>query len=505
MKMLAYIMSVMMLVTGCQGNDDIVSGTNISLDGATEINLSEFGIKVNGAEISEDKTAPVYRANDIVYYPEGKDFTFGEGDILDAFPYEVAVNQTVVHIAKPGVYEISGELSGQIAVDLGEDAKDDPEAVVTLVLDNADIRCEVAPAVIFYNVYECGEKDEKSATMEVDTTSAGANIVIADGSVNNISGEYVAKIYKSVELSEDGTKVVDSKKLHKYDGAFYSKMSMNIYGGKKDDGILNIYGTNEGLGTELHLTINGGIVNIKSGNDGINTSEDNISVCTVNGGELNVVVTGETGEGDGIDSNGWLIINDGTVRASACGKSMDSGIDADKGIFINGGTVIASGNMLDHIEGEQEYSVFSFNGNQKGSTTTYASYSIKNANGEEVAVCIPVNDFSNIVFSSDKLTEGEYSLWRNEEQLGVARMEQGTGMHGGRPPMGERPNDEFKPPEGMPPIGERPEGMPQDFPKDGKTPAKEHFDKTNNERLKLEYKDTFKIESGANFFIVESK
>ena len=484
MKMLAYIMSVMMLVTGCQGKDDIVSGTNISLDGATEINLSEFGIKVNGAEISEDKTAPVYRANDIVYYPEGKDFTFGEGDILDAFPYEVAVNQTVVHIAKPGVYEISGELSGQIAVDLGEDAKDDPEAVVTLVLDNADIRCEVAPAVIFYNVYECGEKDEKSATMEVDTTSAGANIVIADGSVNNISGEYVAKIYKSVELSEDGTKVVDSKKLHKYDGAFYSKMSMNIYGGKKDDGILNIYGTNEGLGTELHLTINGGIVNIKSGNDGINTSEDNISVCTVNGGELNVVVTGETGEGDGIDSNGWLIINDGTVRASACGKSMDSGIDADKGIFINGGIVIASGNMLDRIDGTQGYSVFGFGGKQKGSVT---AYSIKNSNGEEVVSYTPANDFSNLVFSSDKLTEGEYNLWAGDERLAVAKVEGMMGMLGGRPPMGERP-----------------EGMPQEFPKDGKIPKKEHFDKMNNDRMKLEYKDTFKIENGATSFIVDA-
>ena len=86
----------------------------------------------------------------------------------------------------------------------------------------------MAPAVIFYNVYECGSADTETAVKDVDTSAAGANVLIADGTVNNITGSYVARIYKpdSVELSEDGTEVVDSKKLHKYDGAFYSKMSM---------------------------------------------------------------------------------------------------------------------------------------------------------------------------------------------------------------------------------------------------------------------------------------
>ena len=52
------------------------------------------------------------------------------------------------------VYNVTGKLpSGQIAVDLGEGAKEDPEAVVTLVLNGVDITCEIAPAVIFYSVY----------------------------------------------------------------------------------------------------------------------------------------------------------------------------------------------------------------------------------------------------------------------------------------------------------------------------------------------------------------
>ena len=128
----------------------------------------------------------------------------------------------------------------------------------------------------------------------MDTSAAGANVIIADGSVNNFDGSHVARIY------EPGT----TDKLHKYDGAFYSKMSMNVSGETAGDGVLNITGDNEGLDTELHLTINGGVINIDAANDGINTNEDNVSVTTINGGTLNIDA-GLGSEGDGIDSNGW--------------------------------------------------------------------------------------------------------------------------------------------------------------------------------------------------------
>ena len=121
--------------------------------------------------------------------------------------------------------------------------------------------------MIFYSVYECGSTDEDTAAATVDTSAAGANVLIADGTVNNVTGSYVARIYEpdSVVLSEDGTEVADSSKLHKYDGAFYSKMSMNVGGGEDGSGVLNITDDNEGLDTELHLTINGGTV-MASGN-----------------------------------------------------------------------------------------------------------------------------------------------------------------------------------------------------------------------------------------------
>lgn len=113
---------------------------------------------------------------------------------------------------------MSGTLSrGQIAVDLGEDAKENSEAIVTLILNETDITCQVAPAVIFYNVYECGNDDTDKATKDIDTSSAGANVIIADGTENTINGSYVEKIYKadSVVLNEDGTQVEEAKKIHK--------------------------------------------------------------------------------------------------------------------------------------------------------------------------------------------------------------------------------------------------------------------------------------------------
>lgn len=438
-------------------NTTVAVSGEVSVEGAVEIQLSDAGVTVDGAEAVFDETAAVYVANDIVYYEAGKDFTYGAGTEADEHTAEEAAAHTVVHITQPGSYVVSGSLSaGQIAVDLGDGAKKDPEAVVTLILNGVDINCSVAPGVIFYRVYECGDDKEETAVKDVDTSAAGANVIIADGSVNNVSGSYVARIYKSVELNEAGTEVVSNKKLHKYDGAFYSKMSMNVDGGEKGTGILNIQAENEGLDTELHLTINGGNINITAGNDGINTNEDNVSVTTVNGGTLTIVVDGATGEGDGIDSNGWLVINGGTVQSYACSFSMDSGIDSDKGIYINGGTVAATGNMYDHIaDSAQNYAVFSFSSKQSGGTV----YTLKNVDGEVVAEYSPVNDFTYLIVSGEELQEGTYSLWADDIQLEAAASEGMGGMMG--MPGGMTPLEGMEMPEGMtPPEGmEMPEGM----------------------------------------------
>ncbi len=476
-KISAFSLALCLLFTGCviKTPEETSPSTGegnapAALEGATAIALSDSGITVDGKAVSTESTEAVYVANDIVYYEADRDFTYGEGTKADEHTAEEAASHTVIHITKPGAYSLSGKLSaGQLAVDLGEDAKKDPNAVVTLVLNGIDISCSVAPAIIFYNVYECGSTDEDKAAMEVDTSKAGANVVIADGTENTVTGAYVAKIYKSVELNEAGTEVVDSKKLHKYDGAFYSKMSMNISGGEKGDGKLDITAANEGLDSELHLTLLGGNVNIRSGNDGINTNEDNISVTTIKGGTLNITVTGQTGEGDGIDSNGWLVIDGGTVTASACGTSGDAGIDADKGVYIRGGTVAAAGNMLDRFEAVQTSVLFSFNGRQAGGKT----YTLKQ--GEKtVMTSTPENAFQYLILSSPDLTEGVYQLYQGDTQLTGAA----GGMQGGRP-MGDELPEGMTPPEGME-HPEKPEGMERPERPEGMTPPPGGFQQPGN-------------------------
>lgn len=456
--LLTLAMSLSML-SGCGGNQNTDQSGDaaapvpetVQIEG-TQIELSDAGVSVDGVAAANDETQAVYVANDIVYYEAGHDFTYGEGDQDDEHSKEEADQHTVVHITQPGNYVLSGTMSAaQIAVDLGKDSKEDPEAVVNLYLNGVDITNTVAPAVIFYNAYEpFHDVDETTAVKDVDTSGAGANVFIVDGTENHVTGSHVARIYKpdSVVLNEAGTEVIEEKKLHKYDAAFYSKVTMNMNGGEENTGILNIKADNEGLDSELHLTINGGTINIESGNDGINTNEDGISVTTMNGGTLNILVNGSTGEGDGIDSNGWLVINGGTLTSQACGFSMDGGIDSDMGIHINGGTVIASGNMLDRIsESNQTYAVLNFSKFLGAGT-----YRLKNAEGAVVLEKNIENSLTSLIVSSADLKEGDYTLWYNDTQL-VGSVSENGNMFGGGMPGGMTPTA-FN--------GERPE-MPGNF------------------------------------------
>ncbi len=409
--------------------------TDVVIPDGVRISLSDDGITADGQPVTDDASAGLYTAHDIVYYEAGRGFTYGEGTEADEHSAEEAAAHTVLHIASPGVYVLSGRLSaGQIAVDLGEDAENDPAAVVSLVLSGVDITCTVAPAIIFYNVYECGDKDSASAI--VDTSAAGANVYVADDTDNTVNGSYVARIYKSVELSEDGTQVVDSKKLHKYDGALYSKMSMNVTG---NAGHLTINAENEGLDSELHLTINGGVIDIVSGNDGINTNEDGVSVTTVNAGALTVTVTGATGEGDGIDSNGWLVLNGGTVRAYACASSGDAGIDSDMGILLNGGTVIATGNMLDAIDQASTQKYLLFDLSRSSADNAGVRYTLKDAEGNQVLEVPTANRFSLLLISDPSIADGLYALYNGSTLAGSAQPGASAGFDRGG--FGGRPGD----------------------------------------------------------------
>lgn len=451
------ILTLILGLTACGKSDTKTNVTNENAEAFSEdmenaeeeavdenivkISLSNGEILVNDEKISEDPEADVYQANDIIFYQADQGIEYGEGKKKDEHSQIEADAHTVVHITKPGTYELSGTMeAGQIFVDLGKDAKEDPEAVVTLILNGVDITCTVAPAIFFYNVYECSVlSEEEEPSMNIDLTGAGANLKIADETENKIYGSYVAKIYKSCELNEEGTEVIESKKLHKYDGAVYSKMSMNVYG---DTGILDIAAENEGLCSEQHLTIHGGNLTIQSGNDGINTSNEETSIFTMNGGSLDITVTGKSGEGDGIDSNGWIVINGGTVNAWASPISMDSGLDSNNGIYLNGGTVAAAGHMLDEIaDGKQNYQIFPCQEEQNGQEL----YEIQDSEENVILELVPENAFTMLVVSTEVMTEEKtYTLWWDDTQIAEGTTEMVEAMGPAGKPDGEKPPKDFE-------------------------------------------------------------
>jgi hypothetical protein len=453
----------------------------------TVIRLVDVGMDITGPN-----SMSVFGSNDIVYYEDRDTYEsgnpYGEGSDADKHTAEEAEGHYVVNITEPGAYRITGKLSaGQIRVDLGKDAKKDKNAVVELILDDLDITCTVAPAILFQNVYECdGNWDKDTATADVDTSAAGANLVL-EGE-NTVNGAYVAKIFKDKS---------GEKKLWKQDGAIYSYMSMNVFG----PGKLTLNAANEGIGTELHLTVNGGDITVLSQNDGINTNEDDVSVTTVNAGMLRIVA-GLGAEGDGIDSNGYLVINGGTVISSAKPAS-DAGLDSDLGSFIHGGTVIALGSSMDWAESDSQQVTMNLQFSQQQT----GAIRITDEAGKEIYTFDPAADpvlgsygrsYQGAILSTPAFSVGDgYLVYVDDTQMQYSSTDvmRGPGGHGpGGPPEeipeGKPPADDFggRGPgdrEPMPPTGGQ---MPGGFP-DGQMPGSPEGGNT-----------TFYMQDKVNFF-----
>lgn len=331
MKQLLALLLCLVLFTGCFATFAAIKERPAEQP-ETAITLSDDGITVNGGP----ETKEVFTSHDIIYYqdkdtyPSGR--LYGEGAPIERHSAAEAAAHTVVNITAPGTYRVTGKLSkGQIRVDLGKKAYYDPKAVVTLILSDADITCTVAPAILFQNTYECdGNWSRKTASSTVDTSQAGSNLILEG--YNVVRGSHVAKIFKDKPKQ---------KKLWKQDGAIYSYTSLNIDG----PGVLDLTGDQEGISSDLHVTIQGGDILIRAVDDGINASEDSVSVITINDGFVRILSGLCEREGDGIDSNGYVVINGGTAVVWA--TPADAPLDGNCGAFIQGGTVVAFGSPKD--------------------------------------------------------------------------------------------------------------------------------------------------------------
>jgi hypothetical protein len=227
----------------------------------------------------------------------------------------VSLTNGVVSITQAGTYTLSGTLNGQVSVSV--------EGKVTLILKGVSIKSTNSHGIIFLRASEIDQNNSLNPnSLSVDFDRVGANIIIADGTENT----------------------VNAAKSNEHDGAIHSCVSLLISGETKGDGVLNVIASSEGIETDTHIFINGGIIRIASQDDAINANTENKSIVYIKSGKL-LINAGLGQEGDGIDSNGHIIVEGGEIISSAR-AGMDSGLDSDY-TKINGGIVFALGSLLD--------------------------------------------------------------------------------------------------------------------------------------------------------------
>lgn len=267
---------------------------------------------------------------------------------------EVTSDETL-KITKGGIYTINNDITnGGIIIDTNESVK--------LVLSGISIRNSDGPAILVLNA--------KLVEIELVDTNT-----LEDG--NNYSTEYTdynAVIYSKDDLVISGTGTLNIKANYKdainsndtlviKDGVYIiestddgirGKDSLTIENGKftitsgddaiRSDGIITIENgefnvtAHEGI-EATYIKINGGEININASDDGINAankSDEYNPTVEINGGNLTIIMG--QGDTDGIDSNGDIIINGGTINVTG-----GSTFDYDGKGEINGGTVISNG------------------------------------------------------------------------------------------------------------------------------------------------------------------
>ena len=343
----------------------VLSCAQAAAQAETVIFLGEDTITVDGAPIAEETASPVH----LVMQTETHEDV--PKDLKD-------LENRVVTITAAGVYRFSGTAADvQIAVKAG--GQDD----VRLILDGVNITCRTAPAIAVYSA-----RDPRTAG------EYGVTIELADGSENTVAGSHTVG-----EKDED----------IEFDGAIGSQVSLGFEG----SGSLIVDADNEGIEVAGgHMTFNGGVCSIAACDDPLNVSEDGFGVLTINDGFLySAVKPIAGGEGDGIDSNGWIIFNGGTVINLAHPNSQDGGIDSDMGSVINGGVIVGAGNMYDPIseDSQQLFMMLEF-GQETDSLVV-----VTDADDKPVFAYDFPHDYMYIAFSTPELTEGVYHVYLGGE------------------------------------------------------------------------------------------
>ena len=399
-KVLSIALSAAMLLAGCAAQQ---ATNSTASEESTTVDLSQA---VNNLELPE-ATSNISEATDAFGEAFSKRDLSGEYDASDSVAITlngtsakansdaVAISGSTVTITAAGTYIISGKLeNGTIIVNASKEDK------VQLVLNGVSINSDAFAAIYVL------QADKVFITLADGTTNTLSNggtfTQIDDNNVNAVifaKDDITLNGNGSLQISSpDGNGIVGKDDVTITSGnyeiaaanhAIKAKDSLDIAGGNfslvagkdglhaenDDDATLgNIYiaggtftinvaddaihantmlqvdgGTFDITAAEglegTYIQINDGTINISASDDGINAAYKSSAytpTVEINGGEITIVMG--AGDTDGIDSNGNLIINGGTIDVT--GRST---FDYDGSAQYNGGTIIVNGQQVDSI------------------------------------------------------------------------------------------------------------------------------------------------------------
>lgn len=179
-------------------------------------------------------------------------------------------------------------------------------------------------------------------TCESDAIEANDSIAIADGNITIITRNDGLKAENDEDDSTGFIYICGGTiDIQAADDAVHATTVLQI-----DDGDITVDAA-EGL-EATYIQINGGNIEVNASDDGINAANKSGAYRTVfemNDGYVTVVMG--TGDTDGIDSNGDLYINGGTVDITA-----QSPFDYDGTGQYNGGTIIVNGQETNQLSNQ---------------------------------------------------------------------------------------------------------------------------------------------------------
>ena len=221
---------------------------------------------------------------------------------------------------------------------------------------------------------------------------------------------------------------------------------------------IDVQKSEEGLEARLIHQV-GGTVTVKSSDDGLNAKDWTLESSEGQGpgqqtktvkaeaanaknldqaGEVKIVIDGGTltvdAEGDGLDANGSIEINGGTVVVNGPTSGANAALDYDDNGKLNGGTVLFVDNgemtMGFGSDSNQAFLMASVQG------TAGTTVEVVDSSGKTVASLKASKSFSTVLISSPEIKEGEKYTIKVGSNSTTATASKKAANIGGRPGQG---------------------------------------------------------------------